>query len=263
MEGNTAIPTRSRAVPSEQRNLTIVVPAFNEEHEIAAALKTVVRTADRHLQDYEIIVVDDGSRDRTGQIADVAATENPRIHVVHQPQNRGVGAAYLIGLARARFDAITVIPGDNVFSEIGVDRVFAAVGSAPLIVSYRENMELRKPLRRWLSLLCTVLMRCITGLRIRDAHSMFVFPVELARTLPIQPGYGYHIESLGRLLTLCPSFLEIPVTLNPRPDSSSGVMRTRVIALLGITMLRLAVWRARWLLREQTSRSVHEQTVEP
>jgi hypothetical protein len=92
---------------------------------------------------------------------------------------------------------------------------------------------------------------------------MFVFPVELARTLPIQPGYGYHIESLGRLLTLCPSFLEIPVTLNPRPDSSSGVMRTRVIALLGITMLRLAVWRGRWLLREQTSRSVHEQTVEP
>jgi hypothetical protein len=225
------------------RKLTIVVPAFNEERHIAETLRVVSRSAARHLTDYEIIAVDDGSRDSTGSIMDAAAKDNARIRAVHQPTNRGVGAAYLKGLDLARFDSITVVPGDNAFAEVTLDNVFQAVGTAPLIVSYRVNMDVRTPLRRTLSLICTALMRLITGHSVRDAHSMFVFPVALARTLAIQPGYGYHIESLGRLLVLCPKHIEVPAILNQQPDLNSGVMRPRVVFLLGTTMLRLIGWR--------------------
>jgi hypothetical protein len=113
-------------------------------------------------------------------------------------------------------------------------------------------MDVRTPVRRTLSVICTTMMRLITGRRIRDAHSMFVFPVALARTLAVQPGYGYHIESLGRLLVSCPNFLEVPAVLNPSPDLNSGVMRTRVVLLLGTTMLRLALWRIVRLLKRQS-----------
>jgi len=100
--------------------------------------------------------------------------------------------------------------------------------------------------------ICTLMMRTIAGRGIRDAHSMFVFPVPLARTLAVQPGYGYHIESLGRLLALCPHYVEVPAALNPNPDRNSGVMRVRVVLLLGTTMLRLALWRVGRLLRPQS-----------
>lgn len=225
------------------RNLTIVVPAFNEDRHIATTLQAVLRAASRTLDNFEIIVVDDGSSDATGRIADETARHNPQIRVVHQPENRGVGAAFVIGLAEAQFEAITVVPGDNAFSEATLNNVFAAVGTAPLIVSYRANMEVRTPLRRLLSIACTWSMRLITGRWIRDAHSMFVYPVALARQIRVQPGYGYHIESLGRLLISAPSYREIPAILNPRPDANSGVMRFSVVALLVITMLRLALSR--------------------
>src|SRR4030081_3446433 len=232
------------------RRLTIVVPAFNEAPRLATTLDAVIRVAETHLDDYEIILVNDGSRDATGEIADAAARQNRHIQVIHWPDNRGVGAAYLAGLPRAQYGSITLVPGDNAFSAAALDHVFGAVGSAPLVVSYRVNMDVRTPVRRTLSVICTAMMRLITGRRVRDAHSMFVFPVPLARTLAVQPGYGYHIESLGRLLMLCPSYVEVPAVLNPSPDLNSGVMRVRVVLLLGTTMLRLARWRIGRLLKQ-------------
>src|SRR3981081_564578 len=81
------------------RKLTVVVPAFNEARRLATTVAAVVRAAENHLDDYEIIVVDDGSRDGTGEIAEAVARQNRHIQVVHWPDNRGVGAAYLAGLS--------------------------------------------------------------------------------------------------------------------------------------------------------------------
>lgn len=223
--------------------LTIVVPAYNEAAKIGRTLDVVRRVAAELLPEHEIVVVDDGSRDGTADAARAAAGGDPRVQVVSQPVNRGVGAAYLLGLERARPPFITLVPGDDAFSEAALRAVFAAAGTRPMVVSYRENMSVRTPLRRVLSVFCTLLMRIATGHPVRDAHGMYVFPVALARTIPTQPGYGYHIETLGRLLVLCGDFVEVPALLNPRPDASSGVMRPRVLWILGTTMLRLMAWR--------------------
>ena len=239
------IPARASNAKVE-RALSIVVPAYNEERHLAAAIAAVVRSAQRNLDAYEIIVVDDGSRDATGRIADDAAEQHEFIRVIHQRANRGVGAAFLVGLEQARYGSISLVPGDNAFSEGALDSVFSAINSASLVISYRANVEVRKPIRRVLSIACTTAMRVITGTRIRDAQSLFIFPVDLARTCATrETGYGYHIETLGRLLVMCPTYCEVPALLNPRPDDNSRVMRPSVLFRQGITMLRLALWRAR------------------
>jgi glycosyltransferase involved in cell wall biosynthesis len=229
--------------------LTIVVPAYNEAGRIADTIAGVTTVARELLEDYEVIVVNDGSRDGTGEVARAAATGDARVRVVDQPANRGVGAAFILGLHAAHQPYITLVPGDGAFSESALRNVFAAAGSAAMVVSYRENMEVRTPLRRMLSVLCTLLMRLATGKPVRDAHSMYVFPVVLARKIRVQAGYGYHIEMLGRLLTICGDYVEVPALLTPKPDASSGVMRPRVLWTLGTTMLRLMLWRIGYLLR--------------
>jgi len=241
--GNSKQMGPAATVLASKRKLTIVVPAFNEAAHIETTLTVVFEAAANLLDAYEIIVVDDGSSDGTGAVAEQFAASHPNTRVKRQPVNQGVGAAYLYGLREARFPYLTLVPGDNVFSRTAVENVFAAVGRAPLVVSYRDNMEVRTRVRYALSIICTMSMRLICGRRIRDAHSMYVFPVDLARAIPVQPGYGYHIESLGRLLCLVPDFVEVSSPLNPRPDANSGVMKVSVVWLLGITMLRLAGWR--------------------
>ena len=81
-------------------------------------------------------------------------------------------------------------------------------------------------------------MRLVTGQPIKDAHSLYVFPVAEARQVRRNNGYGYHIETLSTLLRGGVPYVEVPVRLNPRPDSSSKVMRLGVLARLVATMGR-------------------------
>jgi hypothetical protein len=121
------------------------------------------------------------------------------------------------------------------------------VGSVEMVVSFRANPRARTPLRRLLSRCCTLGMRLVTGHPIRDAHSLYVFPVAKARQVRRNDGYGYHIETLSTLLRGGVPYAQVPVLLNPRPDSSSKVMRlgvlTRLIATMGRQFVRFVVLR--------------------
>ncbi|VTT97520.1 Glycosyl transferase, family 2 OS=Crocosphaera watsonii WH 8502 GN=CWATWH8502_1802 PE=4 SV=1: Glycos_transf_2 [Gemmataceae bacterium] len=218
--------------------LTVVVPAWNEERRLAVTVGEVVAAARRHLGEFEVIVVDDGSTDGTPAVARKLAAKFPCVSVVRHETNLGVGAAFHTGLTRARFPYLSLVPGDNAFHESGLDAVFALVGKVEMVVTYRANPRARTPMRRLLSVCCTRAMRLVTGRPIRDAHSLYVFPVAQARQVRRNTGYGYHIETLSTLLRGGVPFAEVPVQLNPRPDSSSKVMRLGVLARLMATMGR-------------------------
>ena len=226
--------------PSVDKKLSIVVPAYNEERNLEETIWEVYSCATKVLDAFEVIIVDDGSSDRTGEIADALAHQfSPAVKAVHFQQNRGVGAAYLEGLSMARYPYVTLVPGDNAFNKSGIERVFSRVGTCDLIVSYRTNPKARTTLRRWLSVLATLLMRGLTGRRIKDAHSLYVFPVELARKIDVPAGYSYHLESLCRLLLMAESYIEVPVELNPKCDQNSGVMKPRTLVTLAGAVLKL------------------------
>ena len=219
--------------------LTIVVPAYNEERRLAVTVAEIIQSATRSLAAFEVIIINDGSRDGTAAVAAELSQKHASVVVVHQPINQGVGAAYYRGLQLARFPYLTLVPGDNAFHQSGLDALFALVGKTEMVISYRFNPQARTPLRRLLSRCCTQAMRWLTGCPIQDAHSMYVFPVHQARQIRQNRGYGYHIETLSTLLRGGLRYVEVPVVLNPRPDASSKVMRLRVLAKLAWTMGRL------------------------
>jgi len=222
------------------KELTIVVPAYNEQDRLVKTVNEIVEVADKVLTSWELILVNDGSTDRTREVAESLRDIRPgEIQILDLQQNKGVGNAFLLGLSKASKEFITLIPGDNAFTISGVRTLFSSVGDAELVISYRSNPAARTFLRRWLSRFATLVLRLISGRQIRDAHSMFVYPVKVARQFKFSPGYGYHMETLSRMLLIANSVKEVPVELNPKPDASSGVMRMQTLYILGSTALRL------------------------
>jgi len=97
---------------SHPLGLTVFFPAYNDSGTIASMVIAAVRTAARLTPDFEVLVINDGSRDGTAEIADELARLYPEVRVVHHPQNRGYGGALRSGFSNASKDLIFYTDGD-------------------------------------------------------------------------------------------------------------------------------------------------------
>ena len=237
--------------PEEFRNLSIVIPAYCEEENLAPTTEEAIYAASATLNDFEIIIVNDGSTDNTSKIADCLAAVHDCVSVIHFETNQGVGAAYQAALRRARFEYISLVPGDRAFEVTGLLAVFGAVGKADMIISYRINPTARSPLRRLLSRLCTLQLGLTTRCKLQDGHSLYVWPVGLALEIVAPVDYSYHLVTLVTLMQKVSSYAEIPVILNPKPDESSRVLSWKVVSTLA---WRLSVLTMKSILRIRSSR---------
>src|SRR5690242_10356501 len=92
--------------------LTFFFPAYNDAGTIASLVIQAVQVASRLTPDFEVLVVNDGSQDATGQIADELARAYPQVRVIHHGRNRGYGGALRTGFAAASKDLIAYTDGD-------------------------------------------------------------------------------------------------------------------------------------------------------
>src|SRR5574337_1367105 len=92
--------------------LSVLIPAYNEEAGLEQSVEAVLRHLEALHVDAEILVVDDGSRDRTGQVANALADRHPQVRAFHHAVNRGIGAGFLTGIEQARGEWLILIPAD-------------------------------------------------------------------------------------------------------------------------------------------------------
>ena len=97
-------------MPSPQ--LSVVIPAYNEEQRLPRTVEEIERYLDGQKIDYELILVDDGSADGTRQVMDAAAARNAKVRIEALPHNRGKGGALAAGVAVARGDEVLVTDAD-------------------------------------------------------------------------------------------------------------------------------------------------------
>jgi len=103
--------------------ISVFLPAYNEEKMLADTTEKVNSILSEIAGDYEIIIINDGSKDKTGQIANELASENKKIKVIHHSPNRGYGAAVKSGLYTARFPWIVLIDSDGQFDFSEIDKL--------------------------------------------------------------------------------------------------------------------------------------------
>ena len=119
------------------QNISIFFPAFNEELAIEKTVNNALSAVAKKISDFEIIIVDDGSTDRTGEIADKLAKENKNIRVIHHPVNKGYGAAVKSGLAASTKDLIFFSDGDNQFDISEINLLLPLIEKADIAAGYR------------------------------------------------------------------------------------------------------------------------------
>lgn len=122
-------------------DLSIVVPAYNEGPNITPVVREIVDTVDHHpwVGSYEILLVNDGSTDATGETMNQLAAELRQVRVFHHPKNRGFGAALKTGFANSRGGAVTFTTADG---EIPIDnalRLLREMGDRDLMLSGRTR----------------------------------------------------------------------------------------------------------------------------
>lgn len=184
-----------------KNSVTIVIPAFREEDNIEAAIDNAVSVAQGVTQDYEIIVVDDGSPDKTGDFARLKAQVNPHIRVAVNASNEGFGFSFARGVKMAGKEFITVFPGDNDMSADSLKDLLQARGSADLVVSYMQKTDKRSIFRRVVSRTFVIIMNLLFGLNLKYYNGAFICRTALLKEIPIKStGLAALAECIVRLL---------------------------------------------------------------
>jgi glycosyltransferase involved in cell wall biosynthesis len=152
--------------------LSIFLPAYNEADIIRKTIDQAAAAAARLTDDYEIIVVDDGSRDATAEIVERAAADDRRVRLVRHERNRGYGAALRTGFASARKPLVFFTDADGQFDVAELADLIALLPRAPVVVGYRIKRS-DPPHRLFIAKTYNLIVRAVFGLRVRDIDCAF------------------------------------------------------------------------------------------
>ena len=244
--------------PHGDRSLSVAIPAYNEAGNLEAAVRSAVEAA-RKFDDFEILIVNDGSKDNTAEVADGLTALDPHIKVFHHEVNQGFAAAYRTALAQARMRYFTFVPGDGEVRPESIRAIFGAVGQADLVVPYHATPWARPWFRRGLTWGSTMEINWLFGWRLRYYQGPTVYPTALARALPHKAkGFFFATEMLVHALSLGCSWVEIGLAHHERTYGRSKAVAWKNIADAERTILRL--W---WGIRIRQSKAVVAATEIP
>jgi dolichol-phosphate mannosyltransferase len=225
--------------------VTVALPTYNELENLPQIAPSIVAHG------YRLLIVDDGSPDGTGALADRLAADDPVISVLHRPRKEGLGPAYAAAFDHALAEgAEVIIEMDADFSHDPADlpRLVAAIrAGADLAIGSRYVPGGSTPdwpiVRRFISRAGNIYARMMLGLPIRDATAGFrAFRAEALRALPYREarasGYGFQVEMAWRAHQRGLAITEVPISFRDRTRGTSK-MGPRIVAE---AMMLVTVW---------------------
>jgi glycosyltransferase involved in cell wall biosynthesis len=157
----------------ERTSLTAFFPAYNDEHTIENIVRSAAQEIGRITDDFEIFIINDGSADRTGSIADRLAAEMPFVRAIHHPRNLGYGAALISGFKNARKELIFYTDGDGQYDVREIHNLFAQLGPNIDLVNGYKVKRSDAWYRIWLGNIYRRMMRFVFDLSISDVDCDF------------------------------------------------------------------------------------------
>ena len=231
----------------------VCLPTYNERENLEPMLRALAEVLS---EEDRVLVIDDGSPDGTGELADRLAAELGFVDVLHRPRKEGLGPAYLAGFRHAlETDARLIMEMDCDFSHDPADvpRLVAATEDADLVLGSRYvpggGVENWGPVRRAISYGGSLYARLVLGVPVRDLTGGFkCFRRPVLEAIPLDEvrsrGYAFQIELTYRAIRKGFRVQEVPIRFTDRVVGGSKMSRAIVLeAIWRVPLLRLAAAR--------------------
>ncbi len=183
-------------------NLSIIVAALNEELLLASTVYAIEKSCRDYLNNYEIILVNDGSTDRTGEIMEDLARKLQNVSVIHHERRSGIGNVLRTGLKVVRYEYTMLLCGDGGVPGESLPPIFEQIGKADIIIPYMSNMRtIKDPFRYFLSRGYTIILNMLFFKNLRYYNGLPVYRTEHLRSLHIvSVSFAFQAEIILKLL---------------------------------------------------------------
>lgn len=211
--------------------LSVFFPAYYDEKNIdKVVLKAVAVLEEIGLKDYEITIIEDGSPDNTGAVADKLAAEHPKVHVVHHKRNMGYGATLWEGFTTAKMDYVFYTDGDNQFDLDELKKFVALIPYADMVVGFRKKKQY-STYRKITSFVYNLILKWAFDIDYLDIDCAFkVFKSDLFKKIDVSTKDAFiDAEIMIKAELLGYTSIELGVTHLPRVDGISTAARPSII----------------------------------
>jgi glycosyltransferase involved in cell wall biosynthesis len=211
-------------------DISAVMPAFNEDANLEQSVGRTAQALAAHARSFEIVVVDDGSRDDTPAVLERLKAVHPSLRVVRHPVNRGYGAAVRSGFDAARLPWVFLIDADNQFDPAEIGLLLERAAEADIVAGYRRHR--RDPLTRRLNAWAFfTLVRLMFGRLVRDVNCAFkLIRRDLLAGMELHAeGALINTEVLVLARQMHARVVEVPVHHYPRQSGKQTGANPRVV----------------------------------
>lgn len=222
------------------KSVTIIVPAYNEEKNLPLAISDLLSAMKGYRHVYEILIVNDGSTDATGRIADQFVRKHKHIRCIHHRRNEGMGTAFRSGITHAQKCWVVPFHGDNDSSADSLRAMIDRIGEADIISAYTVNTHLRPLGRRIISYCFVILTNLLFGLNLRYYTGYFLCRTESLRRLRLlSSSPAIYIEAKVSLIKQGARCIEVPFEHTGRKYGVSKTMNRKSIMDTLVTLVKL------------------------
>ncbi len=221
-------------------SLSLVMPALNEEENLRAAVEDALRALDQGGIDGEVVVVNDGSCDQTGQIAEGLCAQHARVRVIHHSVPMGVGRSFRDGALAASKEAVTYLPGDGENDPWEVIKYAPLLQHVEMVVPFVVNKEVRSRLRRFLSATYRAIVNAAFGTSFNYTNGNVIYRTALFRGINARAdSFFFQTECVMRLACANALYAEVPIRIRGRQKGKAKALRLKSFFALTRDFLRL------------------------
>jgi glycosyltransferase involved in cell wall biosynthesis len=222
--------------------LSIIIPAYNEAENIEKTVLDAQKAGKSYFNGYEIIVVDDASRDDTSNIVKNMSKKDKNVFVLTHEENKGKAAALNAGFKKAKGEYIFYTDADNQYDMERVKNLKKLIGKADIVSGYRKNKAI-SPVRKFASDFYNLIARVFLKIKVRDIECAFkLFKSDKLKQIKIESAhFMVETELLAKATRMNFNIVDFPLRHYPRKGGKTSISFFKDIlrAVKGLICLKL------------------------
>lgn len=233
-------------------DISVVMPALNEEANVELAITETARAFETLGIRGEIVLINDGSTDRTGEIGEALKQRYAFLHVINHRVPHGIGGSFWEGAHAAAGDVVTMLPGDGENDPIEILRYLPLMKEVDIVVPFVYNQEVRGRRRRWVSRTYKAIINVSFGLLLNYMNGTVMYRKTVLESMNLNSrGFFYQTELLIKAIRMGFLYAEVPYALGTRSTGKSKALTLKSLFKLSKDYLQ-TVYSVYFINRKKT-----------